>query len=252
MSASFLKDYFSDNSGRYSTYRPTYPRELFQYLASVSPTNEKAWDCACGTGQSALGLSEHFENVIATDASENQIKKAIPNDAILYRVSPAEHADIPDNEADIITVAQALHWFHIESFFKEADRVLKKNGILAVWTYNLLTVNEETDFKINDLYSEVLGPYWPEERQMVEDGYSEIDFPFSIIDTPSFEMQVEWNALQLIGYIETWSAVKKFKKENDPEKITNFFEEILGLWQDPNEKKRIHWPLTVIVQRKVS
>lgn len=156
MTTANFKNYFSGSSTQYGKYRPQYPKGLFKYLASVSPDNDKAWDCACGTGQSSLGLNEHFKEVVATDASENQIVKAIKKPGITYQISPAEKTQIANEEIDLITVAQALHWFNIESFFKEADRVLKKNGILAVWTYNLLEINEILDKIISDLYNETL------------------------------------------------------------------------------------------------
>lgn len=150
-----FKDHFSENSAKYDQYRPHYPKDLFLYLASISPNNNKAWDCACGTGQSAVGLSEYFNKVIATDASENQIKKAITQPGITYEISQAESTPFANEEIALITVTQALHWFKIESFFKEANRVLKTNGILAVWTYNLLKINPQIDSIIERLYNQI-------------------------------------------------------------------------------------------------
>ncbi len=247
-----FKDYFSDSSAQYGQYRPQYPKGLFQYLASISPSGEKAWDCACGTGQSALGLKEYFKEVIATDASENQIIKAIKKPGITYQISPAEKTQIANEEIDIITVAQALHWFDIESFFKEADRVLKKNGILAIWTYNLLEINETIDNIISELYNKTLRHYWPLERKMVENGYKEITFPFTSMSSPSFKMQAEWNLIQLIGYLETWSALKKYKKENQSNELTDIFAKIHKFWGNPDDKKKITWPLTVKSKQKIT
>ena len=158
-----FKDHFSAQAGAYVKYRPGYPNELFKHLASLAPARELAWDCATGTGQAALGLVNHFDKVIATDASAKQISNAIPHEKIDYRVAPAEHAPIADNAVDLVVVAQALHWFETASFFAETKRVLKDRGIIAVWSYNLLRASPEVDAIIDDFYENTLGEYWPPE-----------------------------------------------------------------------------------------
>lgn len=246
-----FQDHFSDNAAQYGRYRPHYPRDLFRYLASISPANDTAWDCACGTGQAAVGLSEFFKKVVATDASEKQIEKSIPGPGITYRISHAEKSPFADAEMDLIAVAQALHWFDTETFFREAERVLKPNGVLAVWTYDLLRINEETDRAIRTLYSEILGPYWPQERTMVENGYREIAFPLSAAVPPPFAMQEEWDLHRLLGYLATWSATVKYKKLSSHHgALENIFAEITGLWGNPEKTKNVIWPLTVIVRKK--
>jgi SAM-dependent methyltransferase len=246
-----FKDHFSDNSAYYGRYRPHYPRELFRYLASVSPGNDIAWDCACGTGQAALGLSEFFTKVAATDASGNQIAKAVPCPRITYAVSPAESSSFADAALDLITVAQALHWFEAEAFFREANRVLKANGILAVWTYNLLRINDEIDRVLEKLYSETLGPYWPQERKMVENSYRGMAFPFSPVIPPAFSMREEWSLHHLLGYLTTWSATQKYRKSNsDPKELSAIFADITARWGNPEGRKTVIWPLTVIIRKK--
>jgi len=139
--SSNFKDHFSEGSTEYSVYRPGYPKELFSYLSSISQSNERAWDCATGNGQSALAVSKHFDEVIATDASKNQIDNAVEEMGIIYRVEKAEKTSIDNESVDLITVAQALHWFNIEEFSNEALRVLKAKGVLAVWAYGLVDKN---------------------------------------------------------------------------------------------------------------
>ena len=251
MNSGKFKDYFSENSAQYGHYRPHYPKELFQYLASISPNNNNAWDCACGTGQSAVGLSEYFKKVIATDAIENQIKKEKKQPGITYEILQAENTTFANEEIALITVAQALHWFKIESFFTEANRVLTTNGILAVWTYNLLKINEQLDTIIGELYYQILPQYWAPERKMVENGYSGISFPFTTIHSPSFKMQEKWDLGQLLGYIKTWSAIKEYKKKNkESNELHDIFAEISSQWGAPESKKTITWPLTTIIQKK--
>lgn len=228
-------------------YRPRYPEELFSYLSSIVQYHDRAWDCATGNGQSALYLSEYFSEVIGTDASKNQIDSAIEKEGITYRVEQAEKTKFDSDSVDLITVAQALHWFNIDAFAKEAERVLKPNGVLAVWTYNLLKIKPGINEIINHLYGDVLGSYWSPERKIVEQGYKDIQLPFQKIVSPSFAMKAEWILSQLIGYLCTWSAVRKYEENNGMNPVESLFEQLSGLWGDPERKLSVEWPLTVKV-----
>ena len=208
-----FKDHFSGHSSQYSAYRPSYPDSLFSWLAALCAERHLAWDCATGSGQAAAGLIGHFDKVIATDASANQIADAIDADRITYEVAPAEKSGIAANSVDLITVAQALHWFDIPAFTAEANRVLKTDGILAVWTYGLLTFDSGLNEIIEHLYGDIIGEYWPFERTMVESGYADIEMPFLEVAAEPLEMTEVWKFAELIGYLNTWSAVKAYEKE---------------------------------------
>ena len=173
-----FKDHFSGHAADYAKFRPNYPPKLFDYLASISPERELAWDCATGSGQAAVGLAEHFANVIATDASAQQIESAQRHTGIKYRVAPSEASGIEQGSVDLILVAQALHWFDMDRFFTEAKRVSKESGILAVSTYTHVSVNPEIDEILSKFYRETTGPYWPPERDLVETNFESIRFPF--------------------------------------------------------------------------
>jgi len=240
-----FKDYFSEDSDAYSRYRPDYPKALFSYLSTLTPCNDRAWDCATGSGQSALALSKHFTEVIGTDASQNQIDHAIKKPGITYQVETAEQTSISSNSVDLITVAQALHWFNINEFSNEVIRVLKPKGILAVWTYGLFDINPDLNNIIHHLYSDTLDLYWPPERRIVERGYKDITFPLGEITPPVFQMTVEWDLSQLLGYLCTWSAVKKYQHKEGINPVEALHEEISSLWGDPNGKRLIQWPLTL-------
>ena len=69
-------DHFSAHAQNYARFRPTYPTELFAWLASQSPGHRLAWDCGTGNGQAALGLADHFVHVHATDLSPQQLAQA--------------------------------------------------------------------------------------------------------------------------------------------------------------------------------
>lgn len=245
-----FKDYFSEGSDDYSLYRPRYPNELFSYLSSVTQDHEQAWDCATGNGQSAIELSKHYSNVIGTDASKNQIESAIQNDGVSYRIEKAEETSFDNNSIDLITVAQALHWFKIDVFALEVSRVLKPNGVLAIWTYNLLSINPNINKVINRLYSDVLDSYWPPERTIVEYGYRDIKFPLQEVISPPFTMKSEWDLSQLIGYLCTWSAVRKYEEKEGVNPVENLFEELSNLWGDPERKLLVEWPLIVKIWLK--
>ncbi|MFZ5759899.1 MAG: class I SAM-dependent methyltransferase [Thermodesulfobacteriota bacterium] len=247
-----FKDHFSKNSAGYGRYRPHYPEELFAHLAAIAPGHDRAWDCACGTGQAAMGLRGHFREVVATDASASQINKAEPCPGISYRVARAEDSELGAATINLITVAQALHWFDLPAFFQEAERVLHDNGVLAAWTYNLFSVNPAVDAVVDRLYAGALAPYWPAERGMVENGYRDIPFPFAAVVAPHFAMQEKWDFSQLIGYIETWSAVTAYRKSENPSALAAMFAEIGRAWGDTAARCTVTWPLTLIIRRKVT
>ena len=250
MSKNSFKNYFSDDSGNYRKFRPVYPDALFDYLAASAPSSAAAWDCATGSGQAAWKLAQHFSRVVATDASRAQIRKARPAENISYQVAQAENAPISTNAVDLISVAQALHWFDLELFFREANRVLKSNGILAVWSYGLLSITPALDAIVNRFYGEVLGRYWPPERALVEEGYRHIRFPFPKIPCPDFSMSADWSCSELLGYLGTWSAVKLFREKTGVDPMDIIRHELSKEWGDPGRRYQIDWPLSVIVGKK--
>lgn len=207
-----MKDNFSSNSDKYSLYRPGYPEELFQYLNDLLIEKQRVWDCGTGNGQVASRLAEFLPEVYATDISEQQLNHAIKKDNITYSIQPAESTNFPDQYFDLITIAQAIHWFDFQAFYKEVGRVLKPTGYIAVIGYSLFRSNPETENVIDHMYREILGEYWDPERQYLEDNYRNIPFPFREIETPEFELSQRWSFERLIGYLNTWSAVKHYKK----------------------------------------
>jgi ubiquinone/menaquinone biosynthesis C-methylase UbiE len=206
-----FKDLFSNDSKGYAISRPKHPRSLFDFLVGLVRHRNLAWDCATGNGQAAAVLSEYFEHVIASDASKEQIENAEPRNNIRYEVFPAERTNIDDSRVDLITIAQALHWFNLDDFYKEAKRVLRKDandggggGVIAAWAYGLHSVSREIDKITQFLYEDVLGSYWPKERKIVENRYQDISFPFEDIETPVFQIELDWSLSELLGYLYTW------------------------------------------------
>lgn len=242
-----FKDHFSTQSSDYQKFRPVYPEALYKFLAVISPTSSCAWDCATGNGQAATGLGRFFDRVIATDASSKQLAHAMTANNIDYQLARAEQTAIADNSIDLITVAQALHWFDIDGFFLEAKRVLKDQGIIAVWSYNLLSISPDIDQVIYRLYAEILHDYWPAERKMIENGYSEIAFPFSPVASPQFAMQALWNLHDLTGYLQTWSAVQHYIAANGVNPVHHILPALESLWRDGADTKIVNWPLRILL-----
>lgn len=237
-----FKDHFTKQSETYAQFRPDYPDELFIYLARISPSSETAWDCATGNGQAANGLAKYFNKVIASDASAKQIEQAFKRENIIYNVFPAEEADIESSSVDLVTVAQALHWFNFEKFYSEVKRVLKKNGIIAAWSYNLIDVDEYVNKILRKYEFEIIKDYWPPERKFIDQKYETIPFPFDNVKQSEFIMSANWTCEQLAGFLGTWSATQKYKDENKIDPLSLIMTDLVNFWGS-EKLKTISWPL---------
>ena len=245
MTSSFA-DHFSGVAGAYAEHRPRYPDRLFEWLAEVAPAREVAWDCATGSGQAAVALAGRFQRVIATDASAAQIAAGGPHPRVEYRVAPAQASGLPPASVDLVTVAQALHWFDRSAFYAEARRVLRRSGVIAAWTYGASGFGDpRADAVHRRFYSETVGPFWPPERALVENGYRTIEFPFEEIDAPAFDMEAEWPLSAFLGYVGTWSAVARFREKRGYDPVAELGEELRSHWGDPAAPRRIRWPLAI-------
>ncbi len=244
-----FKDHFSGHAADYRAFRPTYPPELFELLAAVSPAKELAWDCGTGSGQAAVPLADHFAKVFATDASAEQVKNADPHPRVEYVVAPAEACPLPAASADLVTVAQALHWFDLDRFYAEVRRVGKPGAVLAVWTYDLHAVNAEVDPVLDRLQTEFVGPYWPPERALVDAGYRTIPFPFEELPATPFELTAEWDLPALVGYMNTWSATKRFQSAHGFNPVERLSEAFAAAWGDPPTVRTVRWKLALRLGR---
>lgn len=231
------KDKFSTQAKEYQKFRPHYPELLYGFLYSKLQSFESAWDCGTGNGQVAHKLSEKFAKVFATDISEKQLQQATLKENITYSVSRAEETNFPDNSFDLITVAQALHWFDLEGFYKEATRVAKPGAVIAIWGYNLLRLSPEIDKLIDSFYTTTLDPYWDPERKLVEDEYKSIPFPFIEFEAPKFDLVVNWNFQQLLGYFNSWSAVQNYIEKNATNPVDVLENQLKFFWQADEVKK---------------
>lgn len=242
-----MKDNFSKQSVIYAKYRPTYTQELYDFILNHVTVKESAWDCGTGNGQAAKELSKVFAKVFATDISHKQIENAVHADNIFYSVQPAEKTDFPDNSFDLVTVAQALHWFRFDEFYKEVKRVIKPGGIFAAWAYSLLRITDEINTLIEDHHYNILGGYWDDERKYVDEEYRNIPFPFAKINTPSFTIEYYWTIEELEGYFNTWSALQKFITKNTYNPVDDLLQHVKTYWKQ--EQMKIIFPVHLLAGR---
>ncbi len=243
MTNKFL-DHFSVQAEDYSIYRPEYPPELYQWLASLCEETKLAWDCGTGNGQAAVALTQQFSYVIGTDASESQIYHAMIYPRVEYEVALAHKSTFKDGSVDLVTVAQALHWFEFDLFFAEVERVCKPNGVLAAWCYELHQITPEIDEVIENFYKNIVGEFWPPERKHIEQAYNSIDFPFQSIKAPKCVMQKQWTLNQLYGYLGTWSATQKYMASHNKDPRELIVAELKKAWGS-DETKTVTWPVTI-------
>ncbi len=246
-----FNDHFAGVASYYASHRPGYPPELFAWLADQLAGRRLAWDCATGSGQAALALADHFDQVLATDASSSQIEAAKPWPGVQYRVAPADASGLEAQSVDLVTVAQALHWFELGPFYAEVRRVLRPGGLLAVWTYGVFQVvgdaQGEIQWHLDRFYHQTVGPYWPPERRHVENGYAELAFPFVELAVPPFAMQVDWTLDDLAGYLRSWSATSRYCELVGVDPVTELTRELAPLWGEAS--RQVSWPLSLKVGR---
>ena len=238
-----FKDHFSGHSIDYSKYRPTYPAELFEFIIKHVSTLQTAWDCGTGNGQAAVMLANYFDKVIATDASQEQINNAIHHNKVEYKVCVAGKTPIRTRSIDLITAAQALHWFSYLDFFKVVKRVAKHGATIAIWGYEVCTVNQEIDIIFNRLYKDILGNYWPPERKLVEKKYSTIPFSFENVIENEFFIEKNWNLTDYCNFLKTWSAYQQYRKEHIKDPLGFVMDSLENAWGKKDESRIVKFPV---------
>lgn len=243
-------NHFNQGSDKYIRFRPDYPEALFTYLLSLLNKTAQVWDCGTGNGQAAVSLAKQFKRILATDINLQPLEMASHKSNVHYICCSAEKTPFLDHTIDLVTVAQALHWFNLENFYKEVRRVAKPSSIIAAWCYSLGMINVDVDPLINMLYTDILGDkYWPTERRYIDTYYQTISFPFVTIEAPSFTIEKKIDFFSLIGYLNTWSAVKEYQKRQHANPIDLIYEKLLFAWGEPQKERMMRWPVHMLVGR---
>ncbi|MCD6013835.1 MAG: class SAM-dependent methyltransferase [Flavipsychrobacter sp.] len=235
-------DNFSTGSSEYATFRPESPKEIFDFVSSQLTNFNAAWDCGTGNGQVAAVLADKFKLVYGTDISQQQLSLAQKRDNIIYLNERAEQTTLPANGIDLITIAQAIHWFDFGKFYTEVNRVAVPGGIIAAWTYSTMKLTPEIDAVIDRLYEDITGPYWDKERRYVDEGYRTIPFPFKEISAPEFRIVKHWPIDQFVGYLRTWSGVKHYVAKEGQDPVSLVMDDLKKAWGS-KELHEIRWPV---------
>ncbi len=246
--ASGAADHFSGHAKAYLTGRPDYPDALFEWLAEQAPARRLAVDVGCGNGQATRGLASHFEAVLGTDMSGPQITRAQGAENVQYVVAPADHLPVEDGTCDLLTAAQAAHWFDHDAFHAEAERVLTQGGVLALWTYEMVRVTDRIDTMLDALRLETLGPDWPPERRHVDAGYATLPFPYPELGPPDLMIEREWRSGDLLAYVESWSALQRHRARTGTDPLSAFGDQLREAWGDCS--RLASWQLRMRVGRK--
>lgn len=236
-----IHETFGSVAGGYRSFRPGYPDALFDFLAAQAPARDAAWDVGCGSGQATLPLAERFHTVFATDPSAEQVARAPRHPAVRYTVARAEASGLPGAAVDLVSAAQAAHWFDHDAFAAEARRVARPRALVALYGYGKAYVSPEVDAAIDHLYTDLVGSDWPPERRYIEEGYRTLPFAFAEIPAPAFDMRAEWTLDQLLGYLRTWSAVARHGEREGWDPVALIEERLAAAW-GPGPRV-VRWPL---------
>jgi SAM-dependent methyltransferase len=241
-----FKDFFSDRADLYATYRPHYPDAFFLRISQLTNDHRVAVDCGTGNGQAAIGLAKYFDRVFALDPSEEQLGRAIADQRVEYRSARAEATGLDDSSVNLVTAAQALHWFDATAFFLEAKRILAPGGCVAVWGYADPILDSIPLHKtLHDFNRGLLEEYWYPERQLLLDGYRTLDFPFREVTFPRFVLEMRWTLAQVVGYLRSWSATSRYAEERGVDPVVELEAALARSWGDPDKQRIVRWPLFV-------
>jgi len=244
-----------DKGANYALYRPDYPQNLynvvFDYTRKTRPEFERALDVGCGTGQVTSKLCAVFKQVVGTDISTKQLEAAHKAGNIEYITCSAENITQSSNTFDLITVAQALHWFKLEQFYAEVKRLLKPGGVLAVWVYGLVEVeNKEANDIIKKLHWETVGNYWDFDRKWLCDLYPNFHMPLKDFESHKLSIDKSMTLADFVRYIDTWSALKTYREKHTDDPLIQLEKDLLAAYRaTPDTVVEFHFPVGLFLGR---
>jgi SAM-dependent methyltransferase len=239
------EDHYSALADAYARHRPRYPQQLFEWLAASVAGHSLAWDAGTGSGQVAVQLAAYFDQVVATDASSDQLARAAAHERVQYRNEHSGSVSLPPQSVDLITAGAAAHWFELESFYGEVRRVAKSGAVIALFSYGPRDIADAVGPAMHRFHEDVLAGFWPERIQYVHDRYATLPFPFQEIEAPPLLMTARWNLRDLLALLDTWSASQRYLQQRGRRAAGEVADELAVAWGDPEERREFRWPLFV-------
>ncbi|KAK9292020.1 hypothetical protein L1049_019973 [Liquidambar formosana] len=251
---------FDKQAKIYVNARPNYPTEWFSMLAALTPHHTLAWDAGTGNGQAALGVAEHYEQVIATDVSEGQLQHAMPHPKVRYIHTPLSMSEDElvnfiggENSVDLVTVATAVHWFDLPSFYSLATRLLRKpGGVIAVWTYNHIEISPTFNPLVKHFF-ESTSTYWNPKAQYAFDGYRTLPFPFESVGLGSegnpvtLDVPKEMSFDGFVGFLRSSSGVNTAKEQGVDLLSEGVIKEFESAWGGSKLVRSVNYKVSMLV-----
>lgn len=240
-------DHFSAVARDYASYRPQYDPSLIRRLGSLAPGRGCAWDVATGSGQVGRLLGAVFDEVIATDASADQLRYAVPHPRVEYRVEPGEAPSLESDSVDLITVAAGMHWLDEPAFYTAVQRVARPGAVLAMFSYGTeLAEAPALQAVLEHYHRVVLEPYWPPQYAMIQSRYALLDPPFEVLPWPGSVAFCTADFDGLRGLLRTWSGAAIMHQRTGQDPTRDIAEALQEAWLETGpleEARRLCWPV---------
>ncbi|XP_010527089.1 PREDICTED: putative methyltransferase DDB_G0268948 [Tarenaya hassleriana] len=243
----------AEQASAYKESRPTYPRSWYKMLTEKTTFHERAWDVGTGNGQAAVGLAEYYNRVVATDINQGQLNKATKHPKVTYLLTPESMSENElvavlggENSVDLVTAAQALHYFDLDKFYAVVKRVLRKpGGVIAVWVFNNIVISPPVDRVFKRLADSTV-PFRTPRTDMSLAGYRTISFPFESVGIGSegnpLPLDLPWK-LSLDGflaYLRSWQLVVKAKQQGVDLLPASLIDEFKAAWGSNSVKTVVY------------
>lgn len=231
-------------AGDYDRFRPGYPDELFDTVVArlTLPRIPHVVDLGAGTGRASLAMASRGWRVTAVEPGRSMLdvlRGRAANEGLLISTvqASAEETGLDPTSADLVTAAQAFHWFDQQRALSEVARILKPGGGLALF-WNVRDA-ERSPFLAD--YRQVLHRYvghsdggryeasMPEEatRRLLEShGSAFLDVRLDVL-----HHEVQMTGEQFIGMVFTASYVRVNKTPEEQDRFRLDLAALLGRHQ---------------------
>jgi len=247
-----LQDLFNAHSARYRRVRPACPESWFAWLAQAAPARERVWDAGTGPGTVACALAPRFAEVFATDISAGALEAAPPVRNVHWAIEPAERSSLATSTVDLVTAGAAFHWFDQPRFLREARRVLRPGGVIAVWAYT----DRPEDSELATLLDQHLAPldaHRAPELRLALDGYQDLDLGGTPIPAPPFTLTSLLDYEGTLDLVRSWSAAIRYEQHTQLDAAQLVAQPLAAFWTQrvgPRDRPmHLSWAGTARVER---